>query len=144
MMQRRRILSIGEDAVYIEIYWDDPMQVEQSDETFVNGDPDATWLIHEVVWQNIYEPPTPWRLTLRHNTQPMSFPMAPGTLRTVHTFSPGQRPDMRDINSIALGTAPVSGGGGGGPRKAADPIPPLPLFATFIPSQHFHFKKRRK
>jgi hypothetical protein len=139
-MQRRRVLSVGGDAVYVEILWDDPMQVEQPDESVIATDPDATWLIHEVFYQNIYEPPTDFKVSLRHRLNPMSWIIEPNTPEESRVFNPGTRPDMRDLTAITLGSSGAIGGGLAAVAKVASPQ----LFATFVPSLHFRFKRRRR
>lgn len=139
-MQQRRILSIGGDAVYVEILWDDPMQVEQPDETIIATDPNATWRIHEVFYQNIYEPPTDFRLSLRHRTDPLSWIIEPNTPQESRVFNPGVRPDMRDLSAITLGSEGAIGGG----LRALVPASTPNLFAAFVPSLHFQFKRRRR
>jgi hypothetical protein len=121
------------------------MQVEQPDDSVIATDPDATWLIHEVFYQNIYEPPTDWRVSLRHRTNPMSWIIEPNTPEESRVFTPGTRPDMRDLTAITLGTSGVIGGGLAAARLSKDVAEPQPqLFAAFIPSLHFQFKRRRR
>ena len=63
-MIRSRIASIGGDAVYLDVYWDDPQPVEsQGDGTIVEEDPAATRRIHEVYYQNLYQPPHTFTIT---------------------------------------------------------------------------------
>jgi hypothetical protein len=99
-MIRQRICSMRGDLVYIDVHWDSPIYVEAEDGTLSVEDPSATQLIHEVYWRNLTD--RQYELTLRHNTQPFVRLIAPSTPEQIHSFAPGQRPDMRQLLGITL------------------------------------------
>lgn len=101
-MKRDRMLQTGGGVTFVDVFWDSPLRVWDEDGNIISeGDPNATYLIHEIIYQNMVDPPADWLVKVVVSGQPMQRLVPAFTPETTWALAPGQRPDMRNVTSIA-------------------------------------------
>jgi hypothetical protein len=101
-MTRSRLMSMGANLVWVDLYWDSPMGVEQPDGTVIEGDPSATWIVHDIFFANL-STNIDFRITLAHRVNAdLTRRLDRNTPEDQWNLGVGQQPDLRETTILTL------------------------------------------